>query len=93
MNNPTLFQRQRRNPKEVENPSRIPVGATVKSFGRGWVVVEESTDEEDDGNLVEDPKEQRKQLRLRVSSMVQRMIGVSNNSLAYLLNSPKSGYY
>lgn len=75
MNNPTLFQRQRRNTKETENQSRVPPGATVKSSGRGWVVVEESTDEEDDGSLVDDPKEQRKQLRLRVSALVQRLIG------------------
>jgi hypothetical protein len=77
INNPSLFQRQRRNPRESENQSRVPVGATVKSSGRGWVVVEESTDEDDDGTLADDPKEQRKQLRLRVSSLVQRMISAS----------------
>ncbi|KIM23330.1 hypothetical protein M408DRAFT_332417 [Serendipita vermifera MAFF 305830] len=74
MNNPTLFQRQRRNPRETESHSRVPPGATVKSSGRGWVVVEESTDEDDDGTLADDPKEQRKQLRLRVSAQVQRQI-------------------
>jgi len=33
-----------------QNPTQskiTSIGATVKSFGRGWIIVEESTDEED----------------------------------------------
>jgi hypothetical protein len=74
VNNEMLFQRQRRNPRDSEKPSKVPPGATVTSSGRGWIVVEESTDEDEDG-AADNPKEQRKRLRIETSSRVQKQIG------------------
>jgi hypothetical protein len=75
VNNEMLFQRQRRNPRDSEKPSKVPPGATVTSSGRGWIVVEESTDEEEDAMAADNPKEQRKRLRIEMSSRVQKQIG------------------
>lgn len=75
INNEMLFQRQRRNPRDSEKPSKVPVNATVMRSGRGWVVVEESTDEEEEEMLEDNPKEKRRRLRIEISARVLRQIG------------------
>lgn len=77
VNNDGIF-RQRRVPTESERTSRIPPGAVVTASGRGWVVVEESTDDEEEAEAISDPKDQRKQLRVQVSSEVLKTIGTNN---------------
>lgn len=75
VNNELLFQRQRRNPREAEKPSKIPPNATITSSGRGWIVVEESTDEDEATLAADNPKEQRKRFRAEVSARVIKKIG------------------
>lgn len=72
VNNDGIF-RQKRVPIESETASKIPPGAVVTASGKGWVTIEESTDEEEEVEA-NDPKDQRKQLRVQVSSEVLKTI-------------------
>jgi hypothetical protein len=72
VNNDGIF-RQKRVPAESDAASRVPTGAVITASGKGWVVVEESTDEEEEVEP-NDPKDQRKQLRVQVSSEVLKKI-------------------
>ncbi|KAG8813481.1 hypothetical protein FRC17_001556 [Serendipita sp. 399] len=68
-------QRQRREGRAYdERSSKLPPNAVITSSGRGWVVVEESTEEEEDSPTYEHPKSIRKQLRMQATERVLKQI-------------------
>ncbi|CAG7855010.1 SubName: Full=Uncharacterized protein {ECO:0000313/EMBL:CCA77718.1} [Serendipita indica DSM 11827] len=69
------LNRQRREAKQLEKAQAISATAVVTK-GRGWVIVEESTGEEEEETKErsDDPRQQRKQLRVEVSTGVMRRI-------------------